>query len=372
MSTAASGRTRARDLDRANTCGVLDAAYAEGQLGADEYHDRTAQVTAAKTLGELERVVGDLQAPTAVRDLVASQPAQPRNLLRRRRSADGYPRHTRARDADRATTVELLDSGRRDGQLTEEEHETLTELAAGAETLGDLAGLVDDLQRPADAAALPQPPHSNRRQWYPAAVALAAVCAAVIAFALTSRASETESRPIAPVAAPMPDLGSVQPVVVAMPNLLTREGLTLFLRKYREKFGDLQVDELTLYDGYARLSRPVPGRPNRVVSYDYRGGFVQSGDVTSRKADQPAADLADLSVPAISAALAGAAATLRVSNGVVSHLGVEVNDSGSYSNYGIAKDKPFVAIYVSNSFKESGHMVLNPAGEVARAWPFEG
>ncbi|MEV4209018.1 DUF1707 domain-containing protein [Nocardia salmonicida] len=33
---------RARDIDRAQVSTVLDAAYAEGQLGAQEYHDRIA------------------------------------------------------------------------------------------------------------------------------------------------------------------------------------------------------------------------------------------------------------------------------------------------------------------------------------------
>ncbi|MFE7796634.1 DUF1707 domain-containing protein [Nocardia sp. NPDC057440] len=372
MSTAASGRTRARDLDRANTCSVLDAAYAEGQLGADEYHDRTAQATAAKTLGELERVVGDLQMPAAVRDLVAARPAPPRNLLRRDRSADGYPGHTRAGDLDRAATIELLDSARRDGQLSEEEHETLTELAAAATTLGDLAGLVDDLQRPADATPLARPPHSSRRQWYLIAVSAAIACAAAVGFTVTSGVSETDAAPVAPVAAPAPDLGAVQPVVVATPDILTAEGLTLFLRRYREKFGDLQVDELTLFDEHARISRALPGQPNRVVTYDYRGGFQQSGAVTGRKADTPAADLAELNLAALSDALAKAPGALRVPNGAVTHMAVEVNDSGAYSYYGIAKDRPFVSIYASNKFSESGHMILTPAGEVARAWPFEG
>jgi hypothetical protein len=376
VSTAASGRTRARDLDRANTCSVLDAAYAEGQLGADEYHDRTTQATAAKSVGELERLVGDLQVPTAVRDLVPAQPAPPRNLLRRPRSADGYPDHTRARDADRATACQLLDVGRSDGQLTEEEHQTLTELAGEAKTLGDLTGLVDDLQRPNDAPPLPQPPHSNRRQWFLIGVTTAAVCAAVVTFALTSRASDPAplpaAKPVAPVAAPAPDLGSVQPVVVATPNLLTREGLTLFLTRYREKFGDLQVDELRLFDDYGHLSRAVAGQPNRLASYDYRGGFEQSGAVTSRKPDRSAADLADLNIAAISDALTGAVATLRVPNGAVNQISVEVNDSGAYSYYGIAKGAPFVSIYAGNKFNESGHMILTPAGEITRAWPFEG
>ncbi|MGW4714894.1 DUF1707 domain-containing protein [Nocardia sp. NPDC004260] len=49
--------------------------------------------------------------------------------MRRSGSGGSYPGHTRARDADRATTRELLDRARADGQLSEDEHDALTELA---------------------------------------------------------------------------------------------------------------------------------------------------------------------------------------------------------------------------------------------------
>lgn len=212
----------------------------------------------------------------------------------------------------------------------------------------------------------------SRLQWYLITVSVAIAGAAGAGFALTIGVSETEAAPVAPVAAHTPDLGAVQPVVVATPDILTAEGLTLFLQRYQEKFGDLQVDELTLFDEYARVSRAVPGQPNRVVTYDYRGGFQQSGAVTGRKAGTSAADLAELNLAALSDALAKAPGTLRVPNGAVTHMAVEVNDSGTYSYYGIAKDRPFVSIYAGNKFNESGHMILTPAGEVTRAWPFEG
>ncbi len=356
---------------------MLDAAYAEGQLGADEYHDRTAQATAAKTLGELERVVGDLQVPTAVRDLVPAPPAPPRNPLRRAKTADGYSHHTRARERDRVTTIVLLDIARRDGQLTEDEHQALTELAAEAKTLGELAELVDDLQRPPDASSLPQPPHSNRHRWFRIGVAAAAACAAVIAFGATSRTTQPEPPPTpaaapAPVAPPVPDLEPVRPVVVATPNLLTRDGLTLFLQRYQEKFGDLQADELTIFDEDANITRMVPGQPNRQVDYEYRGGFKQRGTITTRRADRPVVDLATLNIAAISDARAGAVALLRVPDGAVTHMRLEVDDTGTYSHYGVARNDWFVEIFASNKFNEGGHVMLTPSGEVLHAWPFEG
>ncbi|TJZ76035.1 DUF1707 domain-containing protein [Rhodococcus oryzae] len=58
-----SSRTRARDIDRAQTCGLLDAGYGEGQLEPAEYQARTAAAMKAKTLGGLDALVSDLQIP---------------------------------------------------------------------------------------------------------------------------------------------------------------------------------------------------------------------------------------------------------------------------------------------------------------------
>ncbi|MGQ4619286.1 DUF1707 domain-containing protein [Nocardia sp. R7R-8] len=367
MSTAASGRMRARDLDRADASGLLDAAYAEGQLGADEYHARIAQAAAAKTLGELAALTTDLQTPAAVGELAGPRPSVTRKVLRRSGSGESYPDHTRARDADRATTRELLDLARADGQLSEEEHEALTELAAEARTLGDLEDLVADLQRPRDLTPAPRPPRSHRRRWYRAAVVVAAALAACAGFVAVTREAEPRSAAQAP---PPVRLGTVQPVVVATPSLVTTAGITTFLRNYQRKFGDLQVDELLVYDGFASLTRAVPGQPNRKVRYDYRGGFAQSTEIETRKADTPSVDLAGLNAEAIGRALADAATTTRVPGGVVSYFQVRVN--GLSADYGIPVGQPVIEVYVTNSVQESGQFVLTPAGELRRVRPFGG
>ncbi|MGW4089762.1 DUF1707 SHOCT-like domain-containing protein [Nocardia sp. NPDC004750] len=367
MSTAASGRMRARDLDRADASGLLDAAYAEGQLGADEYHDRIAQAAAAKTLGELAALTADLQTPAAARGFAARRPSVARKVLRRSGSGGSYPGHTRARDADRATTRELLDRARADGQLSEDEHDILTELAAEARTLGDLHDLVADLQRPRDVAPTPRPPRSHRPQWYRAAVAVAAALAACAGFLAVTGEAEPRSTAQAP---PVVDVGAVQPVVVPTPSLVTTEGIAIFLRNYQRKFGDLQVDELYMHGDHASLTRAVPGQPNRKVQYDYRGGFAQSMQIETRKADTPSVDLAGLNVEAIGRALADAATMTRVPGGVVTHFKVGVN--GLSPGYGVAAGQPVIEVYVSNAVKESGHFMLTPTGEVRRVWPFGG
>jgi hypothetical protein len=363
VSTAASGRTRARDLDRATASSLLDAAYAEGQLGADEYHDRIAQAAAAKTLGELAALTADLQAPAAARGFTAQRSSATRKVLRRSASGGSYPDHTRARDADRATTRDLLDSARADGQLSEEEHDTLTELAAEARTLGDLKDLVSDLQRSRDTAPAPRPPRSRRRQWYVGGVTVAAVLAACAGYLAVTREAEAP-RPAAQ-ALPVLDQGAVQPLVIPTPSPHTTDGIATFLRNYQRKFGDLQVDELYMHENYATLVRAVPGQPNRKVSYDYRGGFAQSGKIETRKADTPSVDLGMLNADAIGRALADAATITRVPGGAVSHFMVSANGARGSA-------EPTVTVHVNNPVRENGYFTLTPAGEIRLVRPFEG
>lgn len=63
MSSSKTPATRARDTDRIDACARLDAAYAEGQLGAAEYFDRSEQARTATTVVELASLIGDLQEP---------------------------------------------------------------------------------------------------------------------------------------------------------------------------------------------------------------------------------------------------------------------------------------------------------------------
>lgn len=63
MATTRYGGIRARDTDRADVCGLLDAALADGQLGADEHAERTAKAMSAKSFGEFDEIIGDLQIP---------------------------------------------------------------------------------------------------------------------------------------------------------------------------------------------------------------------------------------------------------------------------------------------------------------------
>ncbi|MFE3290252.1 DUF1707 domain-containing protein [Rhodococcus sp. NPDC059234] len=74
--TTSTGGLRARDSDRADACGLLDAALADGQLDETEHAARSAAAMRAKTFGELDRLVGDLQVPGRFADAPVVRPAR--------------------------------------------------------------------------------------------------------------------------------------------------------------------------------------------------------------------------------------------------------------------------------------------------------
>jgi len=73
--------TRARDIDRAQTCGLLDAGYGEGQLDPAEYEARTAAAMKAKTLGELDALASDLQIPEHLVEAARASAPVPRRRV---------------------------------------------------------------------------------------------------------------------------------------------------------------------------------------------------------------------------------------------------------------------------------------------------
>jgi hypothetical protein len=65
---------RANDLDRATAGSALDAAYADGELDAEEYHRRLSSAMQAKTRGELTALLSDLQVPHDLPSLPRTAP----------------------------------------------------------------------------------------------------------------------------------------------------------------------------------------------------------------------------------------------------------------------------------------------------------
>lgn len=69
--------------------------------------------------------------------------------------ATRQPTGTRAKDSDRGATCRILDGALQEGQLSFEEHRERVGAATGAVTLGDLHGLVADLQTASAPVRLP-------------------------------------------------------------------------------------------------------------------------------------------------------------------------------------------------------------------------
>lgn len=63
----AAASLRASDRDRAVVLGLLAESYADGRLNREEYDERVAVVSSARTLGELPPTVADLVPQTASR-----------------------------------------------------------------------------------------------------------------------------------------------------------------------------------------------------------------------------------------------------------------------------------------------------------------
>lgn len=330
---------------------MLDAAYAEGQLGAHEYHDRSARAGTARTLGELASLTADLQSPA----VFGGQATIERKRFGRKHSGE-YPARTRARDADRARTTEALDAARADGQLDADEHAALTELASQARTLGDLSTLVAELQQRPVAPVKPK-----ARNTFRIATIAAAVVVGIGCFGWTVRPDEPAP---AVVAADAINYNAAPPLVIPTPTLTTLAGFVQFRDDYRVKFGDTLVDEAVLHDEHASAVRRAPGNADWTADYTYRGGFARSNSqISTRERDAIDIDLAQVNAEALGAALTNAAATVRVPNGAVTHFRI-ANDSWV--------GRPGITIFVRNEVAQSGHFVLALSGEVLKTYPYEG
>ncbi|MFD4182925.1 DUF1707 domain-containing protein [Rhodococcus sp. NPDC058514] len=262
---------------------------------------------------------------------------------------------TRARDIDRSNACTLLDAGYGEGQLAFEEHKSRTAAAMSARTLGELESLVTDLQLPTaltDTLAAPARPARSPR---PALI----VCGAAVAVVTGVVAPAVAQLGQVPNPAAPDKYADVAPTVIAPIDTVTAGGIEQFVKKYRDKFGDTLVYDATFYGDYVGLARVVPDAPGREQPYAFRGGF-DAGEVTNHSGDEPPFDLAGVDVGALAGHLLGAADSLRVPGGEISHISMEVGRYG-----------PQVSVYVNNEATgASGHMYLRPNGEVAAVYPY--
>jgi hypothetical protein len=231
----------------------------------------------------------------------------------------------RARDSDRNETCQILDGALAEGQLSLEEHRNRISAATNAATLGDLEGLISDLQATSTPANAGTPRFSPRRRLI-TAVVVAGVLAISIGVAVFSKSEPAPSQPVntAPVphsaisAAPQKptDPGSasddVAPSVLNVPKQLhTLGGMTGLLDQMRKRFGDTTGTELAITPNEAMLYRPDPTDDKSKLLYRFKGGW---GDPTKQPRDDKdtPADLSAFDVKAVAEVLRLAPETLGI------------------------------------------------------------
>lgn len=273
---------------------------------------------------------------------------------------------TRARDIDRAQACGLLDAGYGEGQLDPTEYEARTTAAMKAKTLGELDALVSDLQIPDHLveAALAQAPARAPRRRVPGRVVAVGVVAAVAVIGtvvFTTRGDDAAPAPVenvaaeqAPAPAPIP-AGEPQPIVVEPIDTATADGIAEFLRLFRDKFGDLIVDELYLEQRHASFERMLPEQPHRVQRWDFYRGFEPSGSPTSRSSDTATVDLAAIEIDRLRDLIRDAPSRVGLPAGRIDYIIVRPDPITA---------EPEIGLYVEDPALRSGYLYSTFDGRV--------
>ena len=281
---------------------------------------------------------------------------------------------TRAKDSDRSQACQALDTAQAEGQLTMEEHRQRVAAATSAATLGELNGLLSDLQL--SNAAVTPPAGRMRLPGWAVAAAAAAVLAIVIAIGVVvagrgddgARTADpdaaTAERPVA--ASKAPDAGAqpddVAPSVLNIPRQLhTAGGMTGLLEQMRQRFGDTTGIELAIFSDSAVLFRADPTDPRKKLLYRFNGGW---GDPTPRPRDDEdnPADLGAFDVTAVADVLRGAPATLAIAPDDVAEIVVDIDHIADPAGPG-ALD---LLVKVDRKSGGAGFLYLDSAGNTKR------
>ncbi|MGC0366596.1 hypothetical protein ABH922_004580 [Rhodococcus sp. 27YEA15] len=267
--------------------------------------------------------------------------------------AKRYPPNTRAGNRDREATAVVVDAAFGDGQLNAAEHHAAATAVAKARTLDQLAAVVADLQGAVSPPVDRRRPPKRPVPWFAAATVVAALVVGGGAYSLTHR------DPAAPrSAAATAVLADPEPLVIPTPFMASADGIALFRDRFREKFGNTVVDEVSFTESSAYLSMAVPGQPNRKISYSFRGGFGVSGELESRKIDTPTVDLDDIDLGALQRTLEEIRTSVNVPDAQVYYI--------SYAD----EEPPSLHISAKNSFGEGGYVITTASGELVRASAF--
>ena len=280
----------------------------------------------------------------------------------------------RARDADRDASVELIEAAYVDGQLNPADRDLRVGRALAAETLDELQSLTRDLQRPQGQVqpVMPSRPpsrlSSGSRRVGGVLVGLVVFVALVVAgvtgivalFFFASSGGEVATSTGVPSASAAPEV-SVEEVEAPTFEMTARE-VRRFLRAYEEQFGTLEVYQAGFYPTRVGVMVPVRGSRPRMERWSWTGEWRQDTEASRVIGPDGIVDLGTLDVGRMFANIDTARRTLDVERGRLTH--VLVNRWFD--------DRAEVNIYIGNQFDESGYLSTTPAGDVIRAYPYEG
>jgi hypothetical protein len=267
---------------------------------------------------------------------------------------------TRAKDSDRNDTCQILDNALSEGQLSMDEHRQRVSAATNASTLGELQGLVADLQTSNAPVRLPNLKKGTRLPsggWgMRAAVAGVLVALGIgVGWGLYGNTSS----PLDFTSDPGAKADGITPVVLTPPRQLhSLGGLTGLIEQMKLRFGDTMGYRLVIYPEYASLDRADPNEDRRKLDYTYRGGWGDPSS-TAKSDSDVLVDLAKFDVAKIVGVLRGAPETLGIKPADVKSTYLIVDPTREP----VTPGELTLSIYVSSDYG-SGYIELAGDGTV--------
>jgi hypothetical protein len=235
-----------------------------------------------------------------------------------------------------------------EGQLSMEEHRQRVATATNASTLGELAGLVADLQNsnaPVKMPSLKQPSGLTGGGWGMRA-ALAGVLL-VVGIAIGWGLYGNTSSPLSFTSDPGAKPDGIAPVVLTPPRQLqSLGGLTGLIEQMKQRFGDTMGYKLLIFPDYGSLDRADPNDNRRKIAYDYRGGWGDGDDQSK------------IDVKTVVGVLRGAPDTLHIKRSDVKNTYLIVEPSKDPTAGDLT-----IRMYVSSDFG-SGYIATTGDGSV--------
>lgn len=306
--------------------------------------------------------------------------------------------HRAPGDGDRAALRLRIQQAVADGRISAVDGDIRLTNVASAQSLTELSLIARDLDQldAARAAAAAQAPETSLAAPSEYAVPVEAssgssgrlvpllilglvfslvVAGAIALFVFSSSSGKDEIGDQPPVAADVEtpagdqtgEPGSEDPAEpgedpAAGPFERTEAGITALLEQYEQRFGTTKATEFSMYEDYAIVRVPVPGK-SRDAGWLYRAGeWSEFGGVRASFPGTEVVDLTKLDVPALIRNMSRAKRTLNVEDATISH--VSINFRPAFD------DVPNVRIYASNTFSESGYLATTLKGVVVRSYPY--